>query len=427
MVCMAEDGKTFSAPKGTKDVLPPESWRWQRLTRLAMDMFAKAGFAPIITPDFEHTELFERGVGNQSEVVTKQMYTFADRGGRSLTLRPEGTAPVMRAILEHGLERGALPVKLAYCQTMFRYERPQKGRTRQHLQLGAEGIGSENPLLDAEIIELSTRFLKTAGLDPLLLLNSIGHEDPSCRQGYIKVLVGFLYEHSAQLSSEDRQRIETNPLRTFDSKEERTVAVMRGAPLLSDHICSSCREHFEAVQGALQDVEVRFEIEPRLVRGLDYYTRTTFEYQVEGLGAQSAVGGGGRYDGLSEALGGPRLPGIGFGLGLGRILLALDASGAAINEFEGEVEVYIVALGDRAERAALKLATELRRSGIGADFDLMARSMKGQMKDASRSGARWAVILGEEEMTRGTAALKNLGTSEQTSVPLGDVAATVRA
>jgi histidyl-tRNA synthetase len=424
MPWMADDPSIFTAPRGTRDVLPPESWQWQRLTRLGLETFARAGFAPVITPDFEHTELFERGVGNESEVVTKQMYTFTDRSGRSLTLRPEGTAPVIRALLEHRLDRGPLPVKLAYCQPMFRYERPQRGRTRQHVQLGAEGIGSENPLLDAEIIELSDRFLKTAGLEPHLLLNSIGHEDPSCRQGYIKVLSGFLHEHAGELASEDRARIATNPLRTFDSKEERTLAVMRGAPLLSDHLCHACREHFDLVRSALDDVGVGFEIEPRLVRGLDYYTRTTFEFQVAGLGAQSAVGGGGRYDGLSEALGGPRLPGIGFGLGIERILLALENTGTA-NVPGGAVDVYVVALGERAERAALKLATDLRRAGVGADFDLMGRSMKGQMKDASRSGAKWAVILGEEEMTAGTATLKDLESSEQRVLALADVAGAV--
>jgi histidyl-tRNA synthetase len=422
---MKDDPGSITAPKGTKDMLPPESWRWQRLSRLAMDMFARAGFAPVATPDFEHTELFERGVGNSSEVVTKQMYTFADQGGRSLTLRPEGTAPVMRAILEHGLERGALPVKLAYAQAMFRYERPQKGRTRQHLQVGAEGIGSENPLLDAEIIELSNRFLEEAGLEPVLLLNSIGHEDPSCRQGYIKVLSGFLHQHADRLASQDRERLETNPLRTFDSKEARTLEVMKDAPLLSDHICDQCREHFAEVRGALHDLGVGFELEPRLVRGLDYYTRTTFEYQVKGMGAQSAVGGGGRYDGLSEALSGPRLPGIGFGLGLERILLALESTDVAA-EAVGAVHVYVVALGVRAERAALKLATDLRRAGVGADFDLAGRSMKGQMKDASRSGARWAVILGEDEMATGTAALKDLTTADQRTLPLGEVLAAVQ-
>jgi histidyl-tRNA synthetase len=316
-------------------------------------------------------------------------------------------------------------VKLAYAQAMFRYERPQKGRTRQHLQVGAEGIGSENPLLDAEIIELSNRFLQETGLEPVLLLNSIGHEDPSCRQGYIKVLSEFLHQHADRLASQDRERLETNPLRTFDSKEARTLEVMKDAPLLSDHICDACREHFAEVRGALDDLGVGFELEPRLVRGLDYYTRTTFEYQVKGLGAQSAVGGGGRYDGLSEALSGPRLPGIGFGLGLERILLALESTEAAA-EVEGAVHVYVVALGGRAERAALKLATDLRRAGVGADFDLIGRSMKGQMKDASRSGARWAVILGEDEMAAGTAALKDLITADQRTLPLGEVLAAVQ-
>ena len=403
--------KSLSAPKGTRDILPPESWQWQEVLRLAMDTFARAGYAPIDTPIFEHTEVFERGVGEATEVVGKQMYTFTDRGGRSLTLRPEGTAPVMRAVLEHNLHRGSLPIKLSYAGPMFRQERPQKGRYRQFFQVGIEAIGSDDPRVDAEIIEVGTRFYRAAGVETRLLLNSIGHVDPSCRQGYVKVLVEYLESNETALAAEDRERIGTNPLRTFDSKEAATVAVMEGAPVITDHLCGSCREHFEAVKGLLEDVGVGYELNPRLVRGLDYYTRTAFEWVAAGLGSQDAVGGGGRYDGLSESLGGPPLPGIGIAPGIDRILLARSAE-----ELGSGVDVYVVALGEEAKRAAFRLVTELRGRGVGADLDLMDRSMKGQMKDASRSGARWAVIMGDEEITAGTAALKDLESGEQRNV-----------
>ena len=408
---MASD-QILSAPKGTRDLLPPESWEWHQVLRLAMDTFSRAGYAPIETPIFEHTEVFERGVGEATEVVGKQMYTFTDRGGRSLTLRPEGTAPVMRAVLEHNLHRGSLPIKLSYAGPMFRQERPQKGRYRQFFQVGIEAIGSDDPRVDAEIIEVGTRFYSAAGVETKLLLNSIGHVDPSCRQGYVKVLVEFLESNEAALAAEDRERIRTNPLRTFDSKEAPTVAVMEDAPVITDHLCGSCREHFEAVKGLLEDVGVGFELSPRLVRGLDYYTRTAFEWVAAGLGSQDAVGGGGRYDGLSESLGGPPLPGIGIAPGIDRILLARAGSEQA----HGGVAVYVVALGDEAKRVAFRVVTELRSKGVGADLDLMDRSMKGQMKDASRSGARWAVIMGDEEIAAGTAALKDLETGEQRTV-----------
>jgi histidyl-tRNA synthetase len=414
---MADDMKSLSALRGTYDVLPPQSWRWQALVRLAMDSFQRAGYAPIETPMFEYTEVFERGVGDTSDVVTKEMYTFRDRAGRSLTLRPELTAGIVRAVLQHGLARGPLPLKLVTAGPMFRQERPQRGRYRQFTQVNIEALGSEEPVVDAEVIEVGHRFLRDAGLRPTLLLNSIGHVDPSCRLGYHKVLIEFLEANESSLAPVDRDRIHTNPLRTFDSKEERTVEVMRDAPLISDHICRDCRAHFEHVQGLLREVGVDYELQPRLVRGLDYYTRTTFEFVSTGLGSQNAVGGGGRYDGLAEALGGPPLTGIGFGLGVDRILLALGEQG----DIPPSVHVYVVALGEEARAEGLALATRLRAAGVGADLDLAGRAMKGQMKDAARSGARWAAILGAEELAAGEVTLKNLATGDQERVRLEEL------
>src|SRR5919106_6391056 len=412
------EGSPFVAPRGTRDLLPPESWAWEHLRSFAIaEVFGLAGYEPIEIPVFEHTGVFERGVGEASEVVTKQMYTFTDLGGRSLALRPEVTASVMRAVLEHGLHRGPLPVKLSFAGPMFRQERPQKGRHRQFLQIDIEAIGSDDPRVDAEVIELGMRYLTEVGIEASLLLNSIGHPDESCRRGYLSLLVAFLKDHVDDLATEDRGRIDTNPLRTFDSKEEKTIAVMREAPLITDHLCDACRKHFDAVQELLGDIEVPFTLEPRLVRGLDYYTRTAFEFVSEGLGAQNAVGGGGRYDGLSESLGGPPLPAIGFALGFDRILMARRPS----DKGPGAVDVYVVAIGEAAQPEALRLCTALRRAGIGADLDLMGRSMKGQMKDADRSGARWAAILGEEEMAAREATLRDLESGEQERLPLDQV------
>ena len=420
---MASDTSAFRAPKGTNDLLPPESWRWEAVTRLALDTFAQAGYAPVETPIFEHTEVFERGVGEGSEVVSKQMYTFTDLGGRSLTLRPEGTAPVVRAVLEHGLDRGSLPVKLAYVGPMFRQERPQKGRFRQFVQAGIEAIGSDEPAVDVEVIEVAYRFLKEAGVSARLLLNSIGHVDESCRGGYLSTLRAWLSDNSKRLGKDDQERWEANPLRTFDSKDSRTQAVMADAPLITDHLCDACRKHFQAVRDLLEALEVPYELDARLVRGLDYYTRTAFEFVAGELGAQNAVGGGGRYDGLAEALGGRPLPGIGFALGLDRIVLARrgDDSGAP-----GPIDVYVVSLGEPARVAALQLATRLRAAGFGADLDLAGRSMKGQMKDADRSGARWAVILGADELASGNVTLKDLRSGEQIEVPASGIEARLR-
>jgi histidyl-tRNA synthetase len=414
---MSEEEKSFQAPRGTYDLIPPDSLEWQQVMRLAMDVFALSGYQPIETPIFEHTEVFERGVGEATEVVGKQMYTFVDRGERSLTLRPEGTAPVVRAILEHNLHKGALPVKLAYAGPMFRQERPQKGRFRQFWQVGVEAVGVDAPALDAEVIELGKRFLARAGVETELLLNSIGHPDPSCRGAYLDELKSFLRDRSEDLAEEDRDRVDTNPLRTFDSKERETVSVMKEAPAITDHLCADCTAHFAEVRALLDALEVEYVLEPRLVRGLDYYTRTAFEFVSDGLGSQNAVGGGGRYDGLAESLGGDGMPGIGFALGVDRIVIAREpTTGGA-----PALEVYIVAVGDGATQSALKMATDLRRAGMGVDLDFAARSMKGQMKQAASSGARWAAILGERELAHGQVTLKDLTTSDQRTVPLDQV------
>ncbi|MGH2750397.1 MAG: histidine--tRNA ligase [Actinomycetota bacterium] len=416
---MSDQSSSFSAPRGTRDLLPPESWRWQRVFDLALNgVFGPAGYAPMDTPIFEHTEVFERGVGEASEVVTKQMYTFEDRGGRSLTLRPEATAGIVRAVLENRLDKGSLPVKLLSWGPMFRQERPQKGRYRQFAQIDIEAIGSEGPAIDAEIIELAARFLRETGVECRLLLNSIGHVDETCRLGYLKALVGYLRTHENELAPEDRSRIDDNPLRAFDSKEEPTIEVMKGAPAITDHLCNDCMRHFDEVRRLLDSLSVDHSVDPTLVRGLDYYTRTAFEFVSDDLGAQATVLGGGRYDGLAESLGGAHLPGIGFAVGVDRLLLA----SRTLKEWEPRhVAVFVVALGDRAKSEALPLVTELRRAGVGADWDLMGRGLKGQMKAADRSGARWAAIMGEEEVDAGEVTLRDLASGEQQRVRGADL------
>ena len=397
---MSDQPTSFSAPRGTRDLLPPESWRWHRVFDLALNrVFGPAGYEPIDTPIFEHTEVFERGVGEASEVVTKQMYTFDDRGGRSLTLRPEATAGIVRAVLENRLDKGSLPVKLLCWGPMFRQERPQKGRYRQFTQIDIEAIGSDGPAIDAEIIELAARFLRarresSGGCCSTRSATWTSHAGG----GYLKALVDYLRAHESELAPEDRDRIDTNPLRAFDSKEEATVGVMKQAPKITEHLCEDCERHFDVVRETLDALDIAYTIDPTLVRGLDYYTRTAFEFVSDDLGAQSTVLGGGRYDGLAESLGGGHLPGIGFALGrrppTARLAHAEGVAAAARRRLRRS-------LGERAASEALPLVTELRRAGIGADWDLMGRGMKGQMKGADRSGARWAVILGDDELDGG--------------------------
>jgi histidyl-tRNA synthetase len=373
----------FEAPRGTHDILPSEQGVWQRVLGEAERLCALYGYGKIITPGFEDTELFIRTSGEGSDVVQKETYTFEDRGGRSLTLRPEATAPICRAYLEHGMHREPQPVKLYTIGPMWRYDRPQKGRYREHWQLSVEAIGSDDPAVDAELIQLYDELLRRLGIgDYVLELNSIG--DANCRPAYLRQLEAWLDEHDAALDEEARAKRRTTPLRVFDVKSERVQTVLAEAPKIGDSLCDACREHFEQVRGFLDALGVRYELRPTLVRGLDYYTRTTFEFKDEAIGAQDTICGGGRYDGLIEAIGGPPTPGIGFGAGIERLLLSL---GDAEVEPEG-IDVFFVA-EEGADRKPIAAAlAELRRLNISADMDYAGRSVKGQRTQASRLGAR---------------------------------------
>ncbi len=378
----------FEAPRGTHDILPSDQPLWQLAVGEAERLCALYGYRKIVTPAFEDTELFVRTSGQGSDVVQKEMYTFQDRGERSLTLRPEATAPICRAYLEHGLHREAQPVKAYTVGPMWRYDRPQKGRYREHWQLSVEAIGSDDPAVDAEILQLYDELLRRLGVtNYVLYLNSIG--DTNCRPAYLEKLEAWLDEHDAELDDDARAKRRTSPLRVFDVKSERVQALLGDAPKIGENLCDECRAHFEQVCGFLDAVGVRYELAPTLVRGLDYYTRTTFEFKDEAIGAQDSICGGGRYDGLIEAIGGPPTPGIGFGAGIERLLLSLGEP-----ELDPEaVDVFFVA-DEGADRTAIaKALAELRRRGVAADMDYAGRSVKGQRTQASRLNARKVIIV----------------------------------
>ena len=413
----------LSAPKGVPDYVPPESAAFIRVR----DEFARqarvAGYQHIELPVFEDTALFARGVGESTDVVSKEMYTFEDRGGRSVTLRPEGTAGVMRAFIEHNMDRGYLPLKLNYYGPFFRYERPQAGRYRQLQQVGVEAIGMDDPLLDAEVIALADRSYRAIGLTGFRLeLTSLG--DKHCRPAYREKLQQFLFD--LPLDEETRKRAELNPLRVLDDKRDEVKAMTADAPLMLDFLCDECRAHFEAVTSALDSFGVPYEINPRMVRGLDYYTKTTFEFVHDGLGAQSGIGGGGRYDGLMAQIGGPDLSGIGYGLGVDRAVLALEAEGVELEGADRRVDVFGIAIGDEARTTMSKLIDELRAAGVSADMSYGQRGLKGSMKGADRAGAKFALVLGERELEAGEVAVKNLADHAQESVAL-DAEAVIRA
>ncbi|MCA2226708.1 histidine--tRNA ligase [Nonomuraea aurantiaca] len=409
---------SFQAPKGTFDWLPPRSEQVLAIREALVAPARLAGYGYIETPVFEDTQLFARGVGESTDIVSKEMYTFPDKAGRSLTLRPEGTASVVRAVLQHGLHNGQLPVKLWYSGSQFRYERSQKGRYRHFWQVGAEALGSEDPALDAEIIVLGAQGFAALGLTGVrLLINSLG--DKTCRPAYRAALQEFL--RGLDLDADTRARIEINPLRVLDDKRPEVQAQLTGAPLVVDHLCAACKTYHEEVRALLSAAGVAYEDDPRLVRGLDYYTRTTFEFVHDGLGSQSAVGGGGRYDGLSEMLGGPPLPSVGWALGVDRTFLAMEAEGLIGEAVPGRVQVYGVPLGDEARRRMFLLVTELRQAGVSADLAYGGKGLKGAMKGADRSGARFALILGERDLAAQAVQLKDLTTAEQTEVPLAQV------
>jgi histidyl-tRNA synthetase len=405
----------FQAPKGVSEYVPPRSALFEQAREAFAASARRACYGAVETAVFEDTALFVRGVGESSDVVRKEMYSFADRGGREITLRPEFTAGVLRAVLEHNLHKGALPVKVWTSGPAFRYERPQAGRYRQFYQFDLEAIGTEDPAVDAETIAVAWDAYQSLGLRQYtLLLNSLG--DKTCRPVYREALQKFL--RALDLDEETRQRIEINPLRVLDDKRPEVRAQLADAPVMTDYLCAECKAHYDTVRGLLDDLGIPFTDAPRLVRGLDYYTRTTYEFDHALLGAQSGIGGGGRYDGLSEDIGGPPLPGIGFAVGLDRIVLAMEAERAAAGPetTPAACQVFGVPLGAEAHADVLTLMTNLRRAGVNADMAFGARGLKGALRAADRSGAAFAVLIGAEERRAGTVSIKDLKTGDQQDV-----------
>jgi len=412
----------LKAPKGIPDYYPPVSRSFAGVRDTLIRAADRAGYSPIELPLFEDTALFARGVGESTDVVSKEMYSFADRGGRSVTLRPEGTAGVMRAVIEHGLDRGPLPVKLVYAGAFFRYERPQAGRYRQLQQVGIEAIGSEDPALDAEVIAVADEGYRDIGLSGFRLdLTSLG--DAVCRPAYRERLTAYL--STLDLDEATAERAVLNPLRVLDDKRPAMQALLADAPLMIDYLCDDCRAHFDQVRVVLDALAVPYQLNPRMVRGLDYYTRTTFEFVHPGLGAQSGIGGGGRYDGLMAELGGQSLSGIGFGIGVDRTLLASQAEGLTVGS-QSRCEVYGVPMGPAASLRLAAISGELRRAGVRTDMAYGGRALKTAMRAADASGARIALVLGEREIDENTVTVRNLRTGEQNACPLGDVVQVVQ-
>ncbi|MBV9452729.1 MAG: histidine--tRNA ligase [Rubrobacter sp.] len=410
----------YRGPKGTYDVYPggrephekPELWAWAE--RVARDFFHRYNYVEVRLPIFEEEVLYVRSVGGTSDIVRKEMFIFRDKGGRELALRPEGTAGVVRAYVEHGLYKLAQPLKMWYLGPMFRHERQQKGRYRQHVQVGAEVLGSADPLVDVEIIALLYEFHQALGVkDEVVYLNNLG--DVETRWRYIPELRAFLQKNVSELDPDSKARLKTNPLRTFDSKDKNTQALLTEAPLIGDFLSEESRAHFGAVKEGLKVLGVPYVVDERLVRGLDYYTLTVFEAKSAALGAQDTIGAGGRYNGLVEELGGPDLPGIGFGTGIERILLAASAP-----EKGPRLDAFFVALGSESRLPAFTLVAALRAHGFSCDLDYMHRSAKGQFKQADRAGARFALVLGEEELAAGVCSLHDMTSGEQRTVTIVD-------
>ncbi len=413
----------YRAPKGTADMLPDVARVWEHLQRVAQELFARYGFQPVYTPAFEDTQVFARGIGEATDIVTKEMYTFEDRGGRSITLRPEGTAPVVRSALEHNLTPPGASVKLYYSGPMFRYERPQAGRMRQFWQIGVEILGAGEPSADAEVIALLVRYFESLGITgTTLLLNSMG--DDACRPVYRDKVAAFIREHSAELCDECDRRAETNPLRAFDCKNPGCREVMATAPLLRDELCPECAAHYAAVKSYLDGLGIAYVEDPSLVRGLDYYTRTVFEIQVPGLGAQNAIGGGGRYDRLFEMFGGKPTPGLGFALGFERTYLTMQAQGLS-SPSHPVAEVFVARVDDAVAAEVFALTARLREAGIAAEMDHQGRSLKSQFKAADRLGARIVVVVGPDELAAGEVTVRRMDAAEETRAPLSGVAEVV--
>lgn len=408
------------APKGTKDVLPGQSAGWQYVEAIAREVCALFGYREIRTPVIEHTELFLRGVGDTTDIVQKEMYTFEDKGGRSITLKPEGTAGVVRSFVEHSLFAEPLPVKMYYLNSpVFRYERPQAGRLREHHQFGIEAFGAPGPAIDAEVISVALTLFRKLGITILALnINSIGCK--ACRPAYNAALREYLKDNEDQLCGVCRERMVTNPLRVLDCKVDTCQEIVKNAPKMLDMLCGDCAAHFNGLKQRLSGAGIEYKVNPMIVRGLDYYTKTVFEIISTGIGAQGTVCGGGRYDGLVEELGGPSMPGVGFGMGLERLLLVLESLGIELPS-PSLCDVFVCTLGDAAAVEGFRVVSALRDAGIKAECDHMGRSLKSQLKYAGKTGARYAAIIGDNELQNGVAVVRDMQKSEENTVPLEEL------
>lgn len=404
------------AIKGTKDVLPKDVYKNQYIEATCLGVAEQFGYKEIRTPVFEHTELFQRGVGDTTDVVQKEMYTFDDKGGRSITLRPEGTAGAVRSYLENGLCNEALPQKVCYKTSCYRYEKPQAGRLREFHQFGIECFGSASPLADAEIIALAKTIFDNLEVKDLSLeINSIGC--PTCRAEYHKALKEYFSARKDELCDTCKDRLERNPMRILDCKSPVCSEIAKDAPIMLDYLCDECREHFDKVQAYLTAQDIAFNINPKIVRGLDYYTKTVFEFVSDSIGAQGTVCGGGRYDGLVEELGGQKTASLGFGMGLERLMLLMEAQHCPFPEPQA-ADLFIVALGDKAVLKALEISKDMRAEGFGCLMDLNQRSVRAQMKYADKLGAKFNLVIGDNEVESGCAKLKNMATGEETEIQL---------
>ena len=408
-----------NAPKGTKDLLPGQVHKWHYVEGKFADICRRYGFKEIRTPMFEHTEVFARGIGDTTDVVQKEMYTFNDHGNRSITLKPEGTSGAVRAFIEHKQYAEVQPTKYYYNTDCFRYEKPQSGRLRHFHQFGIEVFGTPNMMADAEVICLAHDFLTDLGITEIeLIINSVGC--PECRKKYREALKAYLLPHYEELCGTCKERFERNPMRIIDCKSEICQAIVKDAPRMIDYLCDDCRNAFEDLKSNLTAMGIDFTIDPNIVRGLDYYTKTAFEFVTTKIGAQGTVCGGGRYDHLVEELGGPPIPGVGFGLGIERLLLLMEANNAYFPE-ENRVDAFIAVMGDAAKAFGLKLARELRAKGITAEMDTLARNIKGQFKYADRLNARYTLVIGDNELEKGVVSLKDMVKSEQREIKIEDI------
>lgn len=414
-----------NAPKGTKDILPSQVYKWHYVENAFREACSRYVFKEIRTPVFEHTELFARGVGDTTDIVEKQMYTFEDYGKRSITLKPEGTSPVVRAFVENKLYADVQPSKFYYVIPCFRYEKPQSGRLREFHQMGIEVFGTDNMMADAEVIGFASDFLSGLGIQDLeLRINSIGC--PKCRENYRQVLRAFLEPKYEELCETCKGRYEKNPMRILDCKSPVCQALVKGAPLMLDYLCDECKTAFDDLKTNLDAMGIRYIVDPGIVRGLDYYTKTAFEFVSDKIGAQGTVCGGGRYDHLIEQIGGPPIPGVGFGLGVERLLLIMEAAGITIPEPEN-LDVFIAVMGERARVFGLKLMRDLRNQGIKAEMDSLGRNIKGQFKYADRLHAKYTVVIGDNELDQNIVSIKNMATSEQKPVSLQEILPTLKA